>query len=808
MPTDHHLPTSPSKASMGLRSVSLSDGGHAATPEQRDVRIRTVAGAEEEKELLIRPSLAQPDTAAEEEEKKEEEETTRGPRPRPVLHCQVCSAEKEGRVARYTCPECNCLSCSLECFRVHNPRCTDHFYSRQLEQELKAEPKQTPEEQQRMREILNRVHQQQILALQEDRRLAMSVMHGESRLTAGDPRNVPGASSAAVTASEEGEEEEEEEEEGISEELAEELKQLSLKLAGEAPGSDAEMEIRVDDLSPELRQRFMKYANEVMQLGTTPSGDERRSSSSASQVEPGAREEETQKKSEIDRGMTRAEVDAHLQTLLLDRWHPWWLSRSSQMAENEDVESESEDAEKKARGLPLRLPGEVETPATRSSPGLKVLPSLSAAEIQREYLCPRILLAYMAALHRKAEQSAAAPASSPPPVGVFGFEDLDTEIEVLDRLLRIWPRREHLAQQLLSEQSSPQEERNADHHPTTISGGLLEVLTSSRPPSPPPTGSAAWPPKFPEASLQHGRKLYPGLLALLLAYAHVQRLWTGQVPLEDLPQAVRILLSLPGIFDLNFRRSMRRSTRDTAASSPVNHESVLDMLEWILDGRFPCEQCTSAAPYPNCRIHPTVPWIRWSRPEDAGGSEETTATGDTGGEEEEEEEEEEYHFGMGSASRSWALQCVLDSVCLLQDRELLLRALWQVHTWFQRLDLALETETPASSSSSSSPQSSAAAWSLFVGKSSWRSRWKKVLRLALRKVSYLASFGLRITELRSPSEDPELLARILSREDSPTTVAPEELLGLGLDEAALVWCRRMRLLILEGIQFSEERQES
>jgi hypothetical protein len=86
--------------------------------------------------------------------------------------CQIC----QNNQARYTCPKCEVLYCSLDCYRQHgdsdNPSssaasssCTEAFYSQRVDQVLKLEIK---ERKQQTRAMLNRsFHQQQLTHQQE-----------------------------------------------------------------------------------------------------------------------------------------------------------------------------------------------------------------------------------------------------------------------------------------------------------------------------------------------------------------------------------------------------------------------------------------------------------------------------------------------------------------------------------------------------------------------------------------------------------------------------------------------------------------
>lgn len=70
--------------------------------------------------------------------------------------CEVCSQNS----ARYACPRCRALYCSVACYRQHNGdgACTESFYQNRVGQVLRLEVKEKSDD---MRGILNRVHRSQ-----------------------------------------------------------------------------------------------------------------------------------------------------------------------------------------------------------------------------------------------------------------------------------------------------------------------------------------------------------------------------------------------------------------------------------------------------------------------------------------------------------------------------------------------------------------------------------------------------------------------------------------------------------------------
>ena len=65
------------------------------------------------------------------------------------------------QVARYTCPTCNVPYCSLICFRSEkHGQCSEGFYKRELESEIRSKPSASANERQRMLEMLRRLEEE------------------------------------------------------------------------------------------------------------------------------------------------------------------------------------------------------------------------------------------------------------------------------------------------------------------------------------------------------------------------------------------------------------------------------------------------------------------------------------------------------------------------------------------------------------------------------------------------------------------------------------------------------------------------
>ncbi|KAG8963606.1 hypothetical protein FRC03_002801 [Tulasnella sp. 419] len=67
--------------------------------------------------------------------------------------CAMCRRN----FAKYTCPTCNAPYCSLQCYRSEShSQCTEPFYRKQIELEIKSEPTKSVEEKRKMMELLKK----------------------------------------------------------------------------------------------------------------------------------------------------------------------------------------------------------------------------------------------------------------------------------------------------------------------------------------------------------------------------------------------------------------------------------------------------------------------------------------------------------------------------------------------------------------------------------------------------------------------------------------------------------------------------
>ncbi|KAI5123498.1 hypothetical protein M0805_006658 [Coniferiporia weirii] len=67
--------------------------------------------------------------------------------------CAICRRQ----VSRYTCPSCNVPYCSLACFRSDgHAQCSESFYKRELESEIRSQPSAGADERRRMMEMLKK----------------------------------------------------------------------------------------------------------------------------------------------------------------------------------------------------------------------------------------------------------------------------------------------------------------------------------------------------------------------------------------------------------------------------------------------------------------------------------------------------------------------------------------------------------------------------------------------------------------------------------------------------------------------------
>lgn len=69
------------------------------------------------------------------------------------IPCGICRRQ----FSRYTCPKCNLLYCSLQCFRSPaHADCSEAFYRKEVEDDIRTTPSKTAEERQKMMEMLKR----------------------------------------------------------------------------------------------------------------------------------------------------------------------------------------------------------------------------------------------------------------------------------------------------------------------------------------------------------------------------------------------------------------------------------------------------------------------------------------------------------------------------------------------------------------------------------------------------------------------------------------------------------------------------
>ncbi|KAJ7031592.1 hypothetical protein C8F04DRAFT_1262702 [Mycena alexandri] len=70
-----------------------------------------------------------------------------------TVTCGLCRRQ----FSKYTCPTCNVPYCSLTCFRSEaHSQCSETFYKKEVESDIRAEPSKTTQERQRMLELLKR----------------------------------------------------------------------------------------------------------------------------------------------------------------------------------------------------------------------------------------------------------------------------------------------------------------------------------------------------------------------------------------------------------------------------------------------------------------------------------------------------------------------------------------------------------------------------------------------------------------------------------------------------------------------------
>ncbi|KAJ7628639.1 hypothetical protein FB45DRAFT_41847 [Roridomyces roridus] len=82
-----------------------------------------------------------------------------------TVTCKLCRRQ----FSKYTCPICNVPYCSLTCFRSpSHSQCSETFYKKQVESDIRAEPSKSAQERQRMLELLKRFEEESLDAEEED----------------------------------------------------------------------------------------------------------------------------------------------------------------------------------------------------------------------------------------------------------------------------------------------------------------------------------------------------------------------------------------------------------------------------------------------------------------------------------------------------------------------------------------------------------------------------------------------------------------------------------------------------------------
>ncbi|KAJ7507309.1 hypothetical protein B0H11DRAFT_1849854 [Mycena galericulata] len=75
-----------------------------------------------------------------------------------TVTCRLCRRQ----FSKYTCPTCNVPYCSLTCFRSEaHSQCSETFYKKEVESDIRTEPSKTAQERQRMMELLKRFEEDQ-----------------------------------------------------------------------------------------------------------------------------------------------------------------------------------------------------------------------------------------------------------------------------------------------------------------------------------------------------------------------------------------------------------------------------------------------------------------------------------------------------------------------------------------------------------------------------------------------------------------------------------------------------------------------
>ncbi|KAJ6588511.1 hypothetical protein B0H19DRAFT_1099765 [Mycena capillaripes] len=74
-----------------------------------------------------------------------------------TITCRLCRRQ----FSKYTCPTCNVPYCSLTCFRSEaHSQCSETFYKKEVESDIRAEPSKNAHERQRMLELLKRFEEE------------------------------------------------------------------------------------------------------------------------------------------------------------------------------------------------------------------------------------------------------------------------------------------------------------------------------------------------------------------------------------------------------------------------------------------------------------------------------------------------------------------------------------------------------------------------------------------------------------------------------------------------------------------------
>ncbi|KAJ7326304.1 hypothetical protein DFH08DRAFT_787221 [Mycena albidolilacea] len=81
-----------------------------------------------------------------------------------TVTCRLCRRQ----FSKYTCPTCNIPYCSLTCFRSEaHSQCSETFYKKEVESDIRAEPSKSPQERQRMLGLLQRFEEESAAQTEE-----------------------------------------------------------------------------------------------------------------------------------------------------------------------------------------------------------------------------------------------------------------------------------------------------------------------------------------------------------------------------------------------------------------------------------------------------------------------------------------------------------------------------------------------------------------------------------------------------------------------------------------------------------------